>query len=160
VDFAAWRDADLPGQLLTCLEKNRQHVKWNDQYALNVVLAGRWGQLDVRWNQGTHIFGYPTWFQSPFDRETFEKLRNDPYLIHFTTRDKPWMVSCPHPSRELFYAFLDRTAWAGWRPSAISHLRAAYDRLRAHQRRFRHARKQLQSRAMNWVYQRCGVAAR
>jgi hypothetical protein len=41
LDFAAWRDADLPGQLLECLEQNRQHVKWNDQYALNVGIKAR-----------------------------------------------------------------------------------------------------------------------
>ena len=121
VDFLAWRAADMPNQLFNCLREHRPHVRWNDQYALNVVLSGDWGQLDLRWNQAAHIFRYPSWSQSPFDRETFWQLRDDPYIIHFTTSDKPWMLTCLHPSRKLFLEYVDRTAWAGWRPSAFTH---------------------------------------
>ena len=52
IDVAAWRDAELSRRSLACLAQYRQHVYWWDQYALNVVLAGRWGPLDERWNQG------------------------------------------------------------------------------------------------------------
>jgi lipopolysaccharide biosynthesis glycosyltransferase len=153
VDFAAWREADLPSQLLVCLHDNRPYVLWNDQYALNVVLSGRWGQLDARWNQGSHIFSYPTWSRSPFDRETFEQLRDDPYIIHFTTRYKPWMVSCLHPLRKQFFEYVDRTEWAGWRPSLFTRPSAILELLQAQQRRLRHARKRLHSRTMDWVQQ-------
>ena len=75
IDLAAWRVADVSRRLLECLEEHRRHVVFWDQYALNVVLAGRWGQLDLRWNQGSHVFHYPTWEQSPFDRQTYEQVR-------------------------------------------------------------------------------------
>jgi lipopolysaccharide biosynthesis glycosyltransferase len=153
VDLAGWRKADLPSQLLKCLRDNRPHVYWNDQYALNVVLSGRWGQLDLRWNQGSHIFGYPTWSQSPFDRKVYEQLRDDPYTIHFTTRHKPWMLSCHHPLRKQFFESVDRTAWAGWRPSPFTHPRAILDLLQAQRRRVRRARRQLQCRTIDWVLQ-------
>jgi lipopolysaccharide biosynthesis glycosyltransferase len=115
VDLAEWRAADLPEQMLACLQQNRQHVLWWDQYALNIVLSGRWGILDARWNQGTNVFGYPTWSQSPYDQAAFAQLRDDPYIVHFTTRYKPWLLSCLHPRRMQFFEVLDRTAWAGWR---------------------------------------------
>jgi lipopolysaccharide biosynthesis glycosyltransferase len=126
-------------------------VRWNDQYALNVVLSGRWGQLDLRWNQAAHIFSYPSWSLSPFDRETFEQLRDDPYIIHFTTCDKPWLATCLHPSRKLFFECVDRTAWAGWRPSRFTHPRAFFGLLKAHKRRVRQARKRLQCRVFDWL---------
>jgi lipopolysaccharide biosynthesis glycosyltransferase len=126
VDFAAWRERDCPNQLLKCLHDNRPYVRWNDQYALNVLFSGRWGELDLRWNQGSGIFTYPSWLQSPFDRETFEQLRDDPYIIHFTTRYKPWLVTCLHPMRQLFFEYVDRTAWAGWRPPRFSSPRAFF----------------------------------
>jgi lipopolysaccharide biosynthesis glycosyltransferase len=134
-------------------------VRWVDQYALNVVLSGRWGQLDLRWNQGARIFSYPSWSLSPFDRKTFEQLRDDPYIIHFTTADKPWLVSCLHPSRKLFFEYLDRTAWAGWRPTRFTNPRAFFGLLKAQQRRLRRARKGLQSRVIDWVQQYHRAAA-
>jgi lipopolysaccharide biosynthesis glycosyltransferase len=156
VDLAAWRDADLARQMLACLEQNQPHVRWWDQYALNVVLAGRWGSLDLRWNQGAQIFQYPTWEQSPFDRRTFEELRDDPYIVHFTTRHKPWLASCRHPLRKEFFQYVDRTAWAGWRPPR---LKVLFERVRAQERTLRRGRKWLQNRLGQWFTRRGHSAA-
>jgi lipopolysaccharide biosynthesis glycosyltransferase len=146
LDLEAWRKEDLPRRLLDCLTQNEPHVLWWDQYALNVVLAGRWGPLDLRWNQGSHIYNYPTWFQSPYDRATFERLRDDPYVIHFTTRYKPWLTSCLHPRRREFFQYVDRTDWAHWRPWQTNRLQSAFEIARAHQRRLRLGRRKLTSR--------------
>jgi lipopolysaccharide biosynthesis glycosyltransferase len=158
VDLAAWRAADLPDQMLACLETNREHVRWWDQYALNVVLAGRWGELDLRWNQGSHIFAYPTCLQSPFERAAYEHLRDDPYIIHFTTRYKPWLASCLHPLRGEFFKYLDRTDWVGWRPWKTDRLRVYFELAKAQQRRLRLGRKKLQCRAAEWLYLRRELA--
>ncbi len=148
IDLAAWREADLTTQLLTCLEQNRRHLQWWDQYALNVVLAGRWGQLDIRWNQGSHAFHYPTWEQSPFDRQTYELLRDEPYIVHFTTRYKPWRPLCRNPYRAKFFEYVDRTDWAGWRPPRLKEMWAL---VMDSERRLRHGRKWLQNRAWRWL---------
>jgi lipopolysaccharide biosynthesis glycosyltransferase len=153
VNLPAWRSADLTSRLLACLEQNRPYVRWSDQYALNVVLTKCWGELDLRWNQGSNIFSYPSWSQSPFDRQTFEQLRDDPYIVHFTTRYKPWLVTCLHPLRKLFFEYVDRTAWSGWRPTRFTDPRAVMGLLHAQQRRFRLARKRLRSRAIDWLQQ-------
>lgn len=150
IDLGAWRDADLPRQLLACLEEHRQHVRWWDQYALNVVLSGRWGPLDLRWNQGSHVFVYPSWRQSPFDRQTYEQLRSDPYIVHFTTGSKPWSPPCRHPLRGDFFEYLDRTAWAGWRPSRLKRLKVMFELLKSQERRLRHGRKWLGDQARQW----------
>ena len=147
VDLDGWRRENLSARMLECLDQHRQHVRWWDQYALNVVLAGRWGQLDPRWNQGSHVFIYPTWEQSPLDRQTFEQMRIDPYIIHYTTRFKPWRPLCPHPLGKLYFEYLDRTAWAGWRPGRAQVLWA---QLKTTERRMRHGRKWLTSRARRW----------
>jgi lipopolysaccharide biosynthesis glycosyltransferase len=117
IDLNAWRELDLTGQLLRCLHVNREYVKWWDQYALNVVLARRWGMLDPRWNQGAHIYRFPTWRFSHLTKETFRTLRNAPYIIHFNSPEKPWQADNRHPSRNEFFRYLDHTDWAGWRPA-------------------------------------------
>ncbi|MBI2823286.1 MAG: glycosyltransferase family 8 protein [Planctomycetia bacterium] len=150
-DLTAWRSAGIARLALECLDRNRQHVQWWDQYALNVVLADRWGRLDMRWNQGMHAYAYPTWKRSPFDRQTFEQLRDDPYIVHFTTRDKPWRPLCRHPMRGEFFKYVDRTAWAGWRPAPAPRIELFLERFRAQERRLRQNRKWLLNQARHWL---------
>ncbi len=130
IDVDGWRRQDISSQLLTCLKNNHDHLIGRDQYAINVVLSGRCGVIDARWNQGAYIFKYPSWQESPFSRESFEQQRNDPYMIHFTTSKKPWLTKCQHPLRQQYFDVLDRTAWAGWRPAPPGSFRARARRLR------------------------------
>lgn len=116
-DLDRWRTDDLTARLLACLRENREHVRFWDQYALNVVLAGQWRELDPRWNQGAHAYTFPTWQESPFDRAAFDSLRRDPWIVHFTSGSKPWHYFCRHAFLPQYFAMLDRTAWRGWRPS-------------------------------------------
>jgi lipopolysaccharide biosynthesis glycosyltransferase len=147
-DLDQWRRDDLGGQMLACLRKNREHVLWWDQYALNVVLARRWRALDLRWNQGAHLFVYPSWRASPFDRATFRRLRKAPWIVHFCSPSKPWHYLSRHPFRREFFRVLDRTDWRGWRPERPEnflrewwnfHYRPLRNRLKSRIRAVRHA---------------------
>jgi lipopolysaccharide biosynthesis glycosyltransferase len=117
IDLVQWRRAGIAASVLDVLRKHRQHVLWWDQYALNVVLAGRWRPLDQLWNQGAHIFVYPKWEESPFDRETFELLRSSPWIVHFCSPTKPWQYFCRHPYTRDFRRCLRQTAWENWHPA-------------------------------------------
>jgi lipopolysaccharide biosynthesis glycosyltransferase len=146
IDLDGWRREDITGQVIDCLAKNAAHVHLWDQYALNVVLTRRWGSLDRRWNQGCHVYQFPSWEQSPYDKETLEQQRDDPYIVHFTTAHKPWRASCRHPLREQFLDCLQRTNWAGWQ---IPRLEIVAEALKAQERRFRHGRRWLRDRALS-----------
>jgi lipopolysaccharide biosynthesis glycosyltransferase len=115
-DLGCWRRENLAQQMLDCLQRNREHVLWWDQYALNVVLARRWRPLDYRWNQGTHVYAYPNWRKSPVDRATLNNLRRAPWIVHFCSPSKPWHYFNGHPFRRDFFKCLDHTDWKGWRP--------------------------------------------
>ena len=116
-DVAQWRREGYAEQMLACLRDHREHVLWWDQYALNVVLAGRWRPLDCRWNQGAHIYVYPNWRESPLDRETFAQLRLAPWIVHFCSPSKPWHYFCRHPFTRDFRRCLGETDWRDWRPA-------------------------------------------
>jgi lipopolysaccharide biosynthesis glycosyltransferase len=116
-DIARWRREKYSETMLKCLRDHRQHILWWDQYALNIVLARSWRALDYRWNQGAHLFVYPNWSESPFDRETYSRLRTDPWIVHFCSPSKPWHYFCRHPFRREFIRCLDRTHWQSWRPA-------------------------------------------
>jgi len=115
-DLAHWRRERYAEQMLACLREHREHVLWWDQYAMNVVLAGKWRALDYRWNQGAHIYAYPAWRQSPLDRETFAQLRTAPWIVHFCSPSKPWHYFCRHPFTRDFRRCLRETDWSEWRP--------------------------------------------
>ena len=61
------------------------------------------------------------------------RCARDPYIVHFTTRAKPWRA-CRHPLRGEFFKYLDRTAWAGWRPPR---LKVFLELMKAEERRLR-----------------------
>jgi lipopolysaccharide biosynthesis glycosyltransferase len=116
LNLKKWRQENVEQRLFECLRKNSSYVWCWDQYALNVVFAGKWGQLPLRWNQGAHVFEYPSEEYSPVDRDSFESMRDRPAIIHYTTEWKPWDFQPFHPLRETYYDQLDQTAWQGWRP--------------------------------------------
>jgi lipopolysaccharide biosynthesis glycosyltransferase len=111
-----WRRERYAEQMLEVLRTHREHILWWDQYALNIVLCGRWRALDSRWNQNAHIYAFPNWRNSPLDRETYVRLRRAPWIVHFCSPSKPWQYFCPHPFARAFFRCLERTDWRGWRP--------------------------------------------
>ena len=125
-DLAQWRRRNLGPQMLDCLRDHREHVLWWDQYALNVVLAGNWRPLDYRWNQGAGVYAYPSWRQSPVDRETFEQLRTSPWIVHFCSPSKPWHYFNRHGFRREFFLCLRQTEWRDFRPAPPDRLLAEW----------------------------------
>jgi lipopolysaccharide biosynthesis glycosyltransferase len=116
IDLGAWRRESLGERFLQCLDDHQQHVWCWDQYALNVVLAGRWRALPLRWNLGTHAFEYPNPRHAPMDAGEFESACRAPSAIHFTTEFKPWLYGSRHPRKRDFFQALGTTAWRDWTP--------------------------------------------
>lgn len=142
IDRERWRQERIGPRAVEALERFREHVVWWDQYALNVTLAGRWGPLDHRWNQVAHVHAYPSWRESPVDRETFRRVRDDPWVVHFCSASKPWHSDCTHPWAPAFFDVLDTTPWRGWRPTTRGPATSRAPRRRSSWRRlkngFRH----------------------
>ena len=116
LDLRVWREERLAERLLRYLESHAHAIRWWDQDALNAVLAGRWGELDPRWNQIPQIWEPAAGDGDPFPPALRELVIRDPWIVHYSTWSKPWHWSCTHPARERFFEVLDRTEWAGWRP--------------------------------------------
>jgi lipopolysaccharide biosynthesis glycosyltransferase len=95
-----WRAHDVTGCAFAYVRRHWRHVYFFDQDGLNAVLATRWGPLDPAWN----------WSPS------FGAACVAPRLIHFLGKLKPWRYSGRSRWHAMYYAALDRTAWAGWRP--------------------------------------------
>ena len=117
IDLVKWRTENLTRQFRQCLDDNKEYVLWWDQYVLNVVLAGKWGELDPDWNLQTSLYSYSSPDSTPMGSAAYVKVLAAPRIVHFSSPIKPWHHSNHHPYRELFFQYLDKTAWAGWRPT-------------------------------------------
>ena len=113
-DLDQWRQENFAAAILDFLRKHREHVRFWDQDGINAVLAGRWGELEREWNVIVDCF-LPDEKTAPPD-QTPERLKQRAAIVHFASATKPWNYYVDHPARELFYEYLDRTAWAGWQP--------------------------------------------
>jgi len=118
VNVAKWRREQVARRALECLRANGDAVRFWDQYALNTLFSGNWKIVDPRWNQNTHVFRIPHWELSHYSEDEFSRVREDPWIVHFDYKPKPWVRDCAHPFREAFFQALDRTAWRSWRPGS------------------------------------------
>lgn len=116
VDVAAWRRERVAERVLEHVTRHRRELLFWDQDGLNAVLVGRWGELDPRWNQLPQLHAWRSWPENPYGPARCEAAVADPWIVHFATGSKPWQFGDAHPKRARFFAALDRTAWAGWRP--------------------------------------------
>lgn len=116
MDLSRWRRDRIGEQVIQYGLEYRDSIRFPDQDALNAVLADKWVELDPRWNTQLNILMFRSWKKSPYDRKTYFDLLGKPRVLHYLGIPKPWEPQCFHPRKFLFYEYLDRTQWAGWRP--------------------------------------------
>jgi lipopolysaccharide biosynthesis glycosyltransferase len=112
IDPRKWRDSKIASEAIKYLKQFRKLVFFWDQEALNVVLAGRWGALESRWNWSATVDRI-----SGGNGSSSSTARDRNRIIHFNGNLKPWIVREPWELDAIYYEVLDRTAWRGWRPA-------------------------------------------
>lgn len=111
IDIAKWRDADIIAQMERALADGVMARIYYDQDLLNLIFAGKWRQLEWRWN-------------TVDARHAHEGL--NPAILHYTGEAKPWGVFSGMlqsvafarlyrhvMTNELFYRFA-RHRWKRW----------------------------------------------
>jgi len=128
IDVARWREEEVGGHCLRYLERFAERVTFWDQEALNAVLCdGLWQPLPERWNVHPSLPAIPG-MPAPLD----------PAVIHFSGSLKPWIHRGTDDWSHRFDAVVDRTPWAGSRPS--------------HNLATKLARRWQHSRLRTWLY--------
>jgi lipopolysaccharide biosynthesis glycosyltransferase len=110
VDLALWRREHIARRMLDLLRTEHEHVLFWDQYALNVVLSGRWRPLSPLWNQNAIVYRYPGWLESEFCVRDYPTYATDPWIVHFNWL-KPWHEDCIHPFADVFLRNLVGSPW-------------------------------------------------
>jgi lipopolysaccharide biosynthesis glycosyltransferase len=92
-----WREQHMTEKIVNLINENRKFAALGDQYGLNIGLAEQWQEIDPLWNyfsNGNHPH---------------------PYLIHYYHR-KPFYKTYFNNYQEIFYEYLDYTAWKNTKP--------------------------------------------
>jgi lipopolysaccharide biosynthesis glycosyltransferase len=117
IDLARWRRDDVAGRAIHYLKTYRDRVFFWDQEALNAVLAGQWGELDSSWNHHPTIDHLVGRDMTPAEPRAAAGLSHDVRIAHFSGNLKPWNFASSSPYHNLYFRYLDQTAWTGWRPA-------------------------------------------
>jgi lipopolysaccharide biosynthesis glycosyltransferase len=125
INMDKWRADNIGHRVIEYIRQNIQY-RPNDQDALNAIVAGKWGELHPKWNQMPGVY-YPDFKErNPLPPEVYQELLHQPCVIHFTNTPKPWCAGlrteCTHPKKDLFFRYVDMTAWAGWRDTLLRRL--------------------------------------
>ena len=116
LDLDRWRREGLGAKVLSYVRQNRR-IRWHDQDGLNAVLGGDCLELDHRWNLSIQNGAGPS---DPAVIGDLDALVRAPSICHFSSHVKPWHTDCDHPRKQLFFDYLARTAWSGFRPTRRS----------------------------------------
>ena len=121
IDLKKWREEGIGDRLIEFIA-NQTELPYPDQDALNFVLAGKWYELDPRWNQIPVVHHFKTWQDSPYNQQKLFEVVNHPFIIHYGSKPKPWDFRCTHPQKSLWYEWLNKTAWSGWQDTRLNHI--------------------------------------
>jgi lipopolysaccharide biosynthesis glycosyltransferase len=89
IDLKKWRTDRISMKAFEYLHQKREFVQYPCTHTLNAVIAGRWGNLDPRWNQSPLIYEYASWEKTPFSEEVCREL----YHVRQITYDiKPYIT--------------------------------------------------------------------
>lgn len=122
INLKKWRETGTCKEAMNYLRQSKTFIRWHDQDVLNAVLAGKWGELNPKWNFNTTSFYdyaskcYLRWKESEslFSKDIYDDLIRNPSIVHFASEKKPW-ISRHTPRKEDFFEYVDMTEWAGWR---------------------------------------------
>jgi lipopolysaccharide biosynthesis glycosyltransferase len=110
IDLERWRAAEIGARSLEYLARYAPDVYFFDQEALNVALRCSWGELDQRWNRHPELSNLCT--------TSGIRTTTDPWIVHFSGNRKPWVSHGSGRYHQLYYHYLDQTAWSGHRPTS------------------------------------------
>lgn len=129
VDLKAWREQSCEERCLKFIENHEGNVFHHDQGVLNGVYCRAWYRLPIRYNMMTlNYFIGPRKIKT-FCKETSSKGYLDseiiegkvhPSILHFTPSltTRPWVKTCKHPLRHLYWGNLAKTPWKDALPEA------------------------------------------
>lgn len=117
INLRYWRDNNIVTEFTEYLNAYPERIMQEDQDVMNVVLQDKKLTLPVKYNLQTSFLGNdPCWDYWKYESE-MKMAIEDPVIVHFTSKWKPWYdyLPYPHPYRDTFFKYLCQTKWKNCR---------------------------------------------
>ena len=119
INMDLYRKENYMQKLINYVSENLERCIFHDQDAINYILRGKIKKLDWSYNIQRKFWYVPYWLDLKrlprkcygFDcikRETWKDIFNsvnNPKLVHFTEKEKPWKVDCSVPYTKVWKYF-------------------------------------------------------
>ncbi len=105
-----WREDNIEQKLFDYALHPTKEIVYQDQDIINEVLKYKIKYLHLRWNlQHDSIWDDSYLFHIDERLAALE----DPYIVHFTHKYKPWTIECTNKFKVLYYKYLKLTPYKG-----------------------------------------------
>ena len=112
LNLTYWRENDCVERCLDFISRNQEMIKFYDQDVLNKVLNAEKMFLNATYNFQN---GFMLWWQYGYYQGEMKKeidaCANNPVIIHFDGRSKPWHKDSHHPYTSFFRYYKERSPW-------------------------------------------------
>jgi lipopolysaccharide biosynthesis glycosyltransferase len=117
VNVERWRQLNISEKVMEFIRRNADELNCCDQDGLNAILWRDWAPVDSRWHVQPRLMARDRVPLPHLDDRKRAQLTADPWIFHFSGRLKPWIYRGSTDPDRIFYEYLDRTWWSGWRPA-------------------------------------------
>jgi len=114
MNVARWREEHVSERALEYLKTYARDVAFLEQEGINAVLSNQCGPLAPQWNWSVSVGA--SFRQRAIDARV--------KIAHFSGNLKPWKHDSGNPYYALYYQYIDRTEFAGFRPRRRWHTAA------------------------------------
>jgi lipopolysaccharide biosynthesis glycosyltransferase len=118
MNLKRWREENIAERAMEIAR--RYELPESDQDAINIIVAGRWGLLNAKWNvQLSGVKVYASWLKQLSNlseseaQKTCDDLIRHPEIMHFTWEVKPWHFLYRDASRMRFFHYVKQSGWFG-----------------------------------------------
>ena len=115
-----FRKNNITAKLIDYISVNYSYIKYHDQDTLNAVLFDKCLHLLPQWNMSS--VAYKAFLDKHGDsingkiineykkeKANIKLFRNNPPILHYVSKPKPWNRNCVHPLYQKYYYYAQKT---------------------------------------------------
>ena len=106
INTEQWKSQQILEKALQYLNDFPERIEWADQDALNALLQNNIVKVSNRFN--ITFYDIPSYLT----RKEFDAFIKDKVIIHYTTQNKPWMMTCTNRLRYIYHYYLKLSPYA------------------------------------------------
>lgn len=110
INLKLWKKEKLSPKILEYIDTHTGDLLFHDQDALNGVLQNSKIFLPMKYNM-QFSFLYKTPFIAKHRWNEMHDAAENPVIIHYTNKIKPWHRDCIHPYKEIWKSYYSKTIW-------------------------------------------------